>query len=196
MDGETIVAEGSVETLETTETVEVEKVETEKPEEKPAEKEIPKEKETEQKPEEKPKEEKETSTEDAKENKQADELAQSIIEKDSALAELTAAYEQEKANTTNIKATAERLETVVNSIVETKVKAVPEEYKGLIPDGDAVSKLEWLTKAETSGLFGKKENPAVEIGRNLAVDKAEPTHKQPTSPTQRLSNVFSTIYKK
>lgn len=67
-------------------------------------------------------------------------------------------------------------EGVLNTIVETKLKAIPDEYKELIPENlDVVQKLEWLNKAENTGIFKKedKQKPNVEIGKPMNVEKAQ-----------------------
>ncbi|MEB1806604.1 MAG: hypothetical protein LPK26_04725 [Bacillaceae bacterium] len=44
------------------------------------------------------------------------------------------------------------------SILTTKLEAVPEEFKDLIPQGNELEQLKWLENAESKGLF-KKDNP-------------------------------------
>lgn len=68
-------------------------------------------------------------------------------------------YEVLKANYDTIEARKAELEGVVNSLVETKLKNVPDEFKDLVPDNlSAEQKLDWLNKAEEKGLFNPKKN--------------------------------------
>lgn len=48
-------------------------------------------------------------------------------------------------------------EETINGLVETKLASIDEKYHDLVPSNlTASEKLDWLNKAETSGLFGKK----------------------------------------
>lgn len=147
-----------------------EKVETPKPESDPE----PKKVETDKKPEQSEKHVVDTDYLQAKEKE---------------LSELNKNYTSEKAK-------AERLETAVKSILDSKLTAIPEEYKDLVPDVDDLAKLDWISKAEAKGLFAKKENPEIEIGKSLKVDKKEDRRTEPVTPQQRLADYFSTAFKK
>lgn len=75
---------------------------------------------------------------------------------------------------------ATELETVIAGMVETKLKAVPEEMHDLIPANlSAEATLDWLNKAESKGLFGKPE--AKEIGK--------PSNKSNESPKIDKANL-------
>lgn len=75
---------------------------------------------------------------------------------------------------------ATELETVINGMVETKLKAVPEEMKDLIPANlTAEATLDWLNKAESKGLFGKAE--VKEIGK--------PSNKSTETPKVDKANL-------
>lgn len=75
---------------------------------------------------------------------------------------------------------AGELETVINSMVETKLQAVPEEMKDLIPANlTAEATLDWLNKAESKGLFGKAE--VKEIGK--------PSNKSTDTPKVDKANL-------
>jgi hypothetical protein len=59
---------------------------------------------------------------------------------------------------------ATELETVINSMVQTKLEAIPEEMQDLVPANlTAEATLDWLNKAESKGLFAKPE--VKEIGK-------------------------------
>ncbi|MDR7207589.1 hypothetical protein [Priestia megaterium] len=52
----------------------------------------------------------------------------------------------------------QELESVINGMVETKLKSIPEDMVDLIPANlSAEQTLAWLDKAESKGLFGKPE---------------------------------------
>jgi ribonucleoside-triphosphate reductase len=72
-----------------------------------------------------------------------------------------------KSKSTQAEERAKHLETVVNELIENKLKDVPDEFKELIPDGmSAEEKLAWINKAESKGLF-KKATGTVEIGKPM-----------------------------
>lgn len=49
---------------------------------------------------------------------------------------------------------AERLEGVMNSMLESKLQVIPDEYHDLIPENlSPEQKLDWISKAEAKGLF-------------------------------------------
>lgn len=66
------------------------------------------------------------------------------------------------------------LEGVIVGMVETKLTAVPKELHDLVPTNlTSEQTLDWLNKAESKGLFGKKEESPKEIGKpsNHSTDK-------------------------
>jgi Na+-transporting NADH:ubiquinone oxidoreductase subunit NqrC len=109
---------------------------------------------------------------------------------------LTKKYKAEQKKVESLKSQVKGLETVVSSIIDAKMSDIPKEYHALIPEGNMVSKLEWINKAEVSGLFAKKANPDVEIGKplNLGDKRAKATSN--ATAQQKLSNYFSNLYSK
>lgn len=58
------------------------------------------------------------------------------------------------------------LESLINSMVESKLETVPKDMVDLIPTNLTVeAKLDWLNKAESKGLFGKATPEPKEIGK-------------------------------
>jgi hypothetical protein len=54
------------------------------------------------------------------------------------------------------------LEGVINTLLETRLKGIPEDFHDLIPGNlTPEAKLEWINKAETKGLFGKEAQQPV-----------------------------------
>ncbi|MFL0442049.1 hypothetical protein [Bacillus subtilis] len=130
------------------------------------------------------------------EDAESDELVQikgQLTDKENEVTDLTAKLKKSEAKVDDLKTQVKSLSTVVESLVENKVKAIPEEFHGLIPDGDAVSKLAWITKAEESGLFTKQELN-VEIGKPLELTQADPKAVSKMSPQQKMSHYFSQAF--
>ncbi|MDA2738384.1 hypothetical protein PDQ75_24835 [Bacillus cereus group sp. Bc015] len=73
---------------------------------------------------------------------------------------------------------ATELESVIQSMVETKLQSVPKEMQDLVPSNlSAEATLDWLNKAESKGLFGKQEvkeigKPSNKSNESPKVDKA------------------------
>lgn len=75
---------------------------------------------------------------------------------------------------------ATELETVISSMVESKLESIPQEMHDLIPTNlTAEQTLAWLNKAESKGLFGKPE--VKEIGK--------PSNKSTDSPKVDKANL-------
>lgn len=130
------------------------------------------------------------------EDAESDELVQikgQLTDKENEVTDLTAKLKKSEAKVDDLKTQVKSLSTVVESLVENKVKAIPEEFHGLIPDGDAVSKLAWITKAEESGIFTKQELN-VEIGKPLELTQADPKAVSKMSPQQKMSHYFSQAF--
>lgn len=59
----------------------------------------------------------------------------------------------------------QELESLIKSMVDTKLEAIPKEMVDLVPTNLTVEQtLDWLNKAESKGLFGVKQEPK-EIGK-------------------------------
>ncbi|MEY8748952.1 hypothetical protein [Alkalicoccobacillus gibsonii] len=75
------------------------------------------------------------------------------------------AKEQEVEQLTSYKTRAEQLEGAFGEMVNAKVESIPEDYRELIPEGmTAEQKLEWITKAESKGMFKTVDTTQKEIG--------------------------------
>jgi len=84
-------------------------------------------------------------------------------------------------------------ETLLKSVIEGKMKNVPEQYRELVPENMGLKeKLEWLDKAESTGLFIKEEKPEVEIGKpmNVEIPKVD-TAKMSASDLMKMA--YNTI---
>lgn len=75
-------------------------------------------------------------------------------------------------------------EAMINGIIESKLEAIPEKLKELVPNNLGLKeKLEWINKAESNGLFKQeKQAPDVEIGKPL-----NPKNPQQNIDTTKLS---------
>ncbi|WP_019241506.1 MULTISPECIES: hypothetical protein [Bacillus] len=71
-------------------------------------------------------------------------------------------YETMKLTHDSLELRNKELEAVVGDMLSTKLAGIPKELHELIPDNlSTEGKLSWITKAETKGLFGKKEQKPV-----------------------------------
>ena len=179
------------ETVETTETETVETTETETPENKTEE--------TVEKPETETVEEtKEDSTEEetdeTPEDKPADNGEESKTNDE--MVKLDSKYKAEVKKVESLKGQVKELETVVKAILDAKVADIPKEYKTLIPEGNVTKQLEWVNKAEASGLFKKPEVKDVEIGKPLDLGNKNEKANSNLTAQQKLSNYFSNHFSK
>lgn len=134
---------------------------------------------------------------DKKEDPKVAELSDQLGEKDAEVTKLSDDLKARKEEVKRYKERSEKLEETIGSIVKAKLETVPEAFKSLVPEGDPLAQLEWLNKADKSGAFGSKENPEMEIGKNLSLDKkGEQKAKENVTAQQRLSNYFSNAFSK
>lgn len=74
----------------------------------------------------------------------------------------------------------QELEALIKGMVDSKLEAIPKEMQDLVPTNLTVEQtLDWLNKAESKGLFGKKE--PLEIGK--------PSNANPTAPKVDKANL-------
>lgn len=75
------------------------------------------------------------------------------------------ATEEAKTHKQKVEAFEQRvqqLEGVIQQLLETKLEAIPEEFRDLIPSNFTVEqKLEWIANAEKKGLFTKKQQQQI-----------------------------------
>lgn len=125
-----------------------------------------------------------------------DDLLKDISDKDKQLETVKAEYEAGKKQAKALNKEVERLNGVIGGLVEERVKAIPEEFRDLLPAGDVVEQLAWLNKAEAKGLFTKTQAPEVEIGRPLKVTTGTAQTGVALSSTEKMSNAFSKVFAK
>lgn len=85
----------------------------------------------------------------------------------------------------------EGFNTLMNEMVQTKIQAIPEDMRDLIPDGLSVEqKLSWINKAEEKGLFKKQTNVVVgqPLNHSSEQDKADAMKKM--NPLQLFASVY------
>lgn len=140
--------------------------------------------------------EKPTETETDEDVVDVDALLDDIKDKDKQVSTLSTKFKQEQKKVELLKGQVDGLEAVVSGLIDTKMQTIPEEYHNLIPDGNLISKLDWMNKAEASGLFSAKKNPNVEIGKPLNLGNKDEKANSNTSAQQKLSNYFSNFYNK
>lgn len=106
--------------------------------------------------------------------------------------------ESSDASTSSVKETAEKLEgqvkkyeSLIENMVEAKVKTIPEEYTELIPEGlSSEQKLAWITKAEEKGLF-KKEKVKIGEPLNHSSDQEQSEKIKKMNPLQLFASYYS-----
>jgi len=90
-----------------------------------------------------------------------------------------------KSKFEQIEARAKQLESVIQSLLETKLSAIDEQYHDLIPDNlSPEEKLAWIDKAEQKGLFKKKGQTPIGEGTNPS--QAQTIDLNSLSPIQLL----------
>lgn len=106
-----------------------------------------------------------------------DELTNALATKDSEIVELKA-YEQ-----------------AITDLLDVKKASIPDELVDLLPEGNALQQLAWLSKAEGKGLFKKKENPEVEIGTFIETPTDEQRQTDNLSARDLLSAGVKQLFK-
>jgi len=75
------------------------------------------------------------------------------------------AKEEEVKGLLSYKERTEALEGVINTLVESELKTIPEDFHDLIPSNlSSEQKLDWITKAKTKGMFKVQDNTEKSIG--------------------------------
>jgi hypothetical protein len=83
-----------------------------------------------------------------------------------------------------------QLETVITNMVETKLKAVPQEFHELVPENlTAEQTLDWLNKAEGKGLFKAPEPQEIGKPFNHSNDKPKVDSKNMSALDKILSGL-------
>jgi len=128
--------------------------------------------------------------------KQLEELMREKQEREKAEAEKRGEFEKlyqetsKQAETIKQQAEAnekrvQQLEGVIQQLLSSKLEAIPEEMRDLIPSNFTVEqKLEWLATAEKKGLFAKKHQQ--QIGGDTNTSDKQSTNLNALSPIQML----------
>lgn len=141
---------------------------------------------------------KETPAEPVKvDNVDIDKLKQELEEAKKQLAEVTNLNAAISTLKTDVEAKEKAItdyEGVLVTMVEDKIKKIPTEFAELIPSSFGLKeKLDWLNKAEATGLFNKteavKDTPAVEIGKPMQVE-VPPVDTSKMSVSQMLKMAY------
>ncbi|MGM0904257.1 MAG: hypothetical protein ACQEXB_24535 [Bacillota bacterium] len=94
-------------------------------------------------------------------------------------------YSDFKSKFESVDTRAKELEGVINGLLETKLEAIPQDYHDLIPGNlTPEQKLDWINKAETKGLFGKREQKPV--GETTNPSHAQAFDLNSLSPVQLM----------
>jgi dsDNA-specific endonuclease/ATPase MutS2 len=100
--------------------------------------------------------------------------------------ELYQTTQKELENYKQYETRSKELEGLITNMVEDKLKSVPEEMHDLVPSNlTAEQTLDWLSKAESKGIFGKQE--AKEIGKPTNQSNEKPkVDAQKMSPLDKI----------
>lgn len=112
------------------------------------------------------------------------------------LSKIESKYKAEVNKVESLKSQVKDLEAVVKGILDAKVADIPKEFKALIPEGSLSKQLDWINKAEASGLFKKSEPKDVEIGKPLNLGRKNEKANSNQSAQEKLANYFSNLYSK
>ena len=84
-----------------------------------------------------------------------------------------------------------QLETVINAMLETRLANVPEDFRDLVPGNlNPEAKLEWLTAAESKGLFNVSQKKTEPVGENTNPAGSQTTDLNQLSPMQMLRAAY------
>lgn len=125
---------------------------------------------------------------------QMDEMKQAKEQMEKMLAEMKAAQEGTQSTiqetTSKLEAQVKSYEALLTEMVETKLKAVPEDMHELIPDGLSLEqKLAWINKAEAKGLF-KKEKVVIGQPLNHSSEQDKTERMKKMNPLQLLASYY------
>ena len=63
-------------------------------------------------------------------------------------------YDSTAKNMAEITPKFEKMQKTIQGLLDAEMKSIPENMKGLVPSGDILDQLDWISKAKASGLFG------------------------------------------
>lgn len=72
--------------------------------------------------------------------------------------EFQALYDNLNKEHEPLKQEHQKYKETFKTLLEIKLKTVPDEFKDLIPKGSELEQLQWIETAASKGIFGKKEN--------------------------------------
>ncbi|MBT2714732.1 hypothetical protein [Bacillus sp. ISL-57] len=109
-------------------------------------------------------------------------------------------FSEFKAQFTSVEDRNKQLEGVINGLLETKLQAIPENFRDLIPENLTPElKLEWINKAETKGLFSKAPQQPVGEQTNGSEKTAITKEQFKKMSYSERTNLYSTnpdLYKR
>lgn len=80
-------------------------------------------------------------------------------------------YNEAAPKLATAEATVKRQEEALSRFLEAELMSLPENVKAIIPEGDAVARLDWISKAKAAGVFGQNKPGAA---GQKAGDKSPP----------------------
>lgn len=85
-------------------------------------------------------------------------------------------------------------ETSLAKIAEQKIEAIPEQFRDLVPEGTTQDKLDWLAKAEKSGLFAPKEDKSIGQSTKVNHHESNKVDMKDMTTNQKLIAGFKDFY--
>jgi hypothetical protein len=87
---------------------------------------------------------------------------------------------------------AAELEKVVQANLDREMDSIPESFRGLIPEGDAATRLQWVLNAKAGGLFAAPKAPPTDAGvlgdspksAKLSADEADIATRMGITPAE------------
>lgn len=108
-------------------------------------------------------------------------------------------YEEAEGFKSKYEETQESLkghEQTLEKIAQAKVEQIPEEFRELVPEGTTQERLEWISKAEASGLFGKPEPKSIGSSSRTNDHESSGQKAEDMTAIQKLASGIKDFYTK
>lgn len=108
-------------------------------------------------------------------------------------------YEEAQGYKDKYEATQQSLEgheQTLAQIAKDKIEQIPEEFQELVPEGTVQEQLEWISKAETKGLFGKTDPKSIGSSSRLNDPESNKMKQEDMTPMQKLTSGIKEFYTK
>lgn len=89
----------------------------------------------------------------------------------------------------------EGYEASLDKIAEERIEAIPEEFRELVPEGTTQEKLDWLAKAEESGVFKVKEEKSIGSSSRANDQESKKIEQKDMTANQKLVTGITDFFK-